>query len=166
MGVDRLGRYGGVGPIGKALERVTLAGHKFDLHFGHNGNMKVYSFVAVGEPIYDFSGDVLDFFKHLAHKYQFPMSEQYMLSKYLTMVAAILQVAGNLLTMMLQSFNLEPRPSLGRMPSSTAHVTKLMSTSNSGGIHHADWSRDGPDDARNCLVQTMCFRQSFNAYVR
>lgn len=83
MNFCRLAQYGGLGPIsahGKPLERVTIAGHRFDLHFGNNGAMKVYSFVAVGDPVYEFSGDVLDFFKHLAAKHRFPMSEQYMLS--------------------------------------------------------------------------------------
>jgi xyloglucan-specific endo-beta-1,4-glucanase len=78
-----LASYGGLWPIsrqGRPLETVTLAGHKFDLHFGYNGAMKVYSFVAAKGPIFDFSADVLDFFRHLERNHGFPMRDQYMLS--------------------------------------------------------------------------------------
>lgn len=78
-----MARYGGLEPIsrqGKPLERITIAGHRFDLHFGYNGLMKVYSFVAVDDPIQDFRADVLDFFKLLQSKHGFPMNDQYMLS--------------------------------------------------------------------------------------
>jgi hypothetical protein len=43
--------------------------------------MKVYSFVAAKGPIFDFSADVLDFFRHLEQNHGFPMRDQYMLSK-------------------------------------------------------------------------------------
>ncbi|KAH8198214.1 hypothetical protein TruAng_007641 [Truncatella angustata] len=77
-----LNRYGGVWPItesGSALETITLAGHSFDLYFGYNGDMKVYSFVVSDAAIGNFSGDILDFFNYLADNYSFPISQQYLL---------------------------------------------------------------------------------------
>lgn len=80
-----LGRYGGVWPItesGSPLETVTLAGHEFDLYFGYNGDMKVYSFVPPDDVLIPtFEGDILDFFDYLEANYDFPMENQYLLSK-------------------------------------------------------------------------------------
>ncbi|KAF6821106.1 glycoside hydrolase family 12 protein (endoglucanase-1) [Colletotrichum plurivorum] len=79
-----LHRYGGLGPISESptrspIERVELAGHTWDLYFGYNGKMKVYSFLSASGPIYSFKADIMDFFKHLASNYAFPVDNQYLL---------------------------------------------------------------------------------------
>ncbi|KZL81565.1 glycosyl hydrolase family 12 [Colletotrichum incanum] len=79
-----LNRYGGIWPItesttGTPIAQVQLAGYTWDLYFGYNGEMKVYSFLAASGPIYNFSADVMVFFNFLASKYAFPLSNQYLL---------------------------------------------------------------------------------------
>ncbi|KAH8602383.1 endoglucanase [Bisporella sp. PMI_857] len=77
-----LGRYGDVWPItstGSPIATVTLAGYSFNLYFGYNGAMKVYSFVATSPPISSFSADVKQFFNYLTNNYAFPASNQYLL---------------------------------------------------------------------------------------
>ena len=81
----RLHRFGGVWPITVTedpIEKVTIAGRDWDLYFGYNGEMKVYSFLPPDDnPISDFSGDVKEFFDHLTSSQSFPESTQYMLSE-------------------------------------------------------------------------------------
>ncbi|KZL76491.1 glycoside hydrolase family 12 protein (endoglucanase-1) [Colletotrichum tofieldiae] len=79
-----LNRYGGIWPItesttGTPIAQVQLAGYTWDLYFGYNGEMKVYSFLAASGPIYNFSADVMVFFNFLASQYAFPLSNQYLL---------------------------------------------------------------------------------------
>lgn len=83
----RLHRYGGIWPIttsttGDPIEQVTIGGRRWDLYFGYNGSMKVYSFLPADDnPIHDFSGDVKEYFNYLADRHQFPANNQYMLSE-------------------------------------------------------------------------------------
>jgi xyloglucan-specific endo-beta-1,4-glucanase len=44
--------------------------------------MKVYSFLPVHGPIFQFSADVKYFFDYLTHEHQFPAQNQHMLSMY------------------------------------------------------------------------------------
>lgn len=83
----RLHRYGGIWPItesstGDPVTTVDLAGHSWDLYTGWNGDMRVYSFLPENdEMISSFSADVKVFFDYLEAEYDFPVDEQYMLSK-------------------------------------------------------------------------------------
>ncbi|CAI6299057.1 unnamed protein product [Periconia digitata] len=75
-----LGRLGGVWPIsqgGAPIATVTIAGYTFDLYFGYNGSMKVYSFVRAGNnDIKSFKADVKLFFNYLVTNHQYPQSTQ------------------------------------------------------------------------------------------
>lgn len=85
--VGRLHRYGGIWPItssptGDPIEQVTIGGRRWDLYFGYNGGMQVYSFLpSDGNPIHDFSGDVKEYFNYLTSRHSFPAHNQYMLSE-------------------------------------------------------------------------------------
>ncbi|KAJ2892908.1 endoglucanase [Zalerion maritima] len=62
-----LAALGGAGPIsstGSTIDTPALSGVTWDLYYGLNGDMKVYSFVAQSDQP-DFSGDLLDFFDYL-----------------------------------------------------------------------------------------------------
>ncbi|KAL5346873.1 hypothetical protein ACLOAV_008016 [Pseudogymnoascus australis] len=62
-----LAAIGGAGPISStssAIASVTVAGHEWDLWYGLNGSMKVYSFVAASE-VNSFDGDLLEFYTYL-----------------------------------------------------------------------------------------------------
>jgi len=77
-----LGALGGAGPIsstGSAIATPTVAGVSWQLFYGLNGSMKVYSFVASSKDETDFSGDLLDFYKYLEQS-QGLSSSQYLLS--------------------------------------------------------------------------------------
>jgi len=77
-----LNRYGGIWPItatGSPIAKVTLGGHSWDLYFGYNGAMKVYSFVTASGAITSFSADVKEFFNYLTANQGFPASSQYQL---------------------------------------------------------------------------------------
>ncbi|KAF2014677.1 glycoside hydrolase family 12 protein [Aaosphaeria arxii CBS 175.79] len=75
-----LGREGGVWPIsqgGSPIATVTIAGYSFDIYFGYNGSMKVYSFVrSSSNDITSFKADVKLFFNYLVSNQQFPASSQ------------------------------------------------------------------------------------------
>ncbi|KAF2733971.1 concanavalin A-like lectin/glucanase [Polyplosphaeria fusca] len=55
---------------------VTIAGYKFDLYFGYNGSMQVFSFVRSGNDLTSFNADVKLFFNYLVTSQQFPESTQ------------------------------------------------------------------------------------------
>lgn len=80
MMLYRLGRLGGVWPIsqaGKPIATVTISGVSFDLYFGYNGSMKVYSFVRAGNnDVKSFKSDIKLFFNYLETSQQFPSSNQ------------------------------------------------------------------------------------------
>lgn len=84
---DRLHRYGGIWPIttsptGDPIEQVNIGGYNWDLYFGYNGAMKVYSFLPSGDnAIYSFNGDIKHYFNHLTRNHEFPENNQYMLSE-------------------------------------------------------------------------------------
>lgn len=81
---NRLARLGGVWPIsqsGSPIARVTIAGYQFDLYFGYNGSMKVYSFVTPGNPYNSFNADVKLFFDYLTSNQGFPASSQNLIGK-------------------------------------------------------------------------------------
>lgn len=72
-----LSALGGAGPIsstGKAIATVTIAGKQFKLWKGPNGQMTVFSFVAVN-PINSFKGDMNDFFVYLRNSQGLPGSQ-------------------------------------------------------------------------------------------
>ncbi|KAH7381383.1 concanavalin A-like lectin/glucanase domain-containing protein [Phaeosphaeria sp. MPI-PUGE-AT-0046c] len=76
-----LGRFGGVWPISQAgapIAQVTISGYKFDLYFGYNGAMKVYSFVTTtpNSPYTSFNSDVKLFVDYLVQNQQYPASTQ------------------------------------------------------------------------------------------
>ena len=58
-----LGALGGAGPIsstGNPIATITLSGVSFNLYYGLNGSMKVYSFVAANKYQSTFSGNLMD----------------------------------------------------------------------------------------------------------
>ncbi|EMD68649.1 glycoside hydrolase family 12 protein [Bipolaris sorokiniana ND90Pr] len=69
-----LARYD-VYPIGSSQGMVTIAGRTWELFYGFNGAMKVYSFIAPS-PIPHFTADVKDFFTYLTEKKNYPASTQ------------------------------------------------------------------------------------------
>ena len=69
-----LSALGGAGPLsatGKPIATVTLAGSNWNLWYGKNGAMKVFSYVAVGN-IMTFKGDLRDFVSYLVAKQGLP----------------------------------------------------------------------------------------------
>lgn len=80
MGANRLGRLGGVKPIGNSQGKVTVGSRSWELFIGYNDDMKVFSFVAPSN-IQSFSSDIMPFFDHIAANDGFPASSQYLLSK-------------------------------------------------------------------------------------
>ncbi|KAK1477017.1 xyloglucan-specific endo-beta-1,4-glucanase A [Colletotrichum tamarilloi] len=65
-----LGALGGAGPIsstGKTIDTPTIAGTKWSLYSGPNGDTTVYSFVALSQ-IKSFNGDLNLFFTYLTSK--------------------------------------------------------------------------------------------------
>jgi xyloglucan-specific endo-beta-1,4-glucanase len=77
----RLGRYGNVYPIGSSTGQVNVGGRQWELFYGLNGQMKVYSFVA-SSPINSYDGNVKDFFTYLTNNKGFPASSQNLISKF------------------------------------------------------------------------------------
>ncbi|KAK6440421.1 hypothetical protein LTR95_003352 [Oleoguttula sp. CCFEE 5521] len=83
-----LGLYGGtsVSPLSAngypftPIATPTIGGTAFDLAYGLNGNVKVYSFVAHSRAATTYSGDFLAFYKYLATNYA---SNGFSLSLYL-----------------------------------------------------------------------------------
>jgi len=61
---------------------VTVAGRTWELWYGLNGSMKVYSFVAPS-PVNNFSSNLKDFYTYLANNKGFPISSQNLISKLL-----------------------------------------------------------------------------------
>ncbi|TKA69851.1 hypothetical protein B0A55_06734 [Friedmanniomyces simplex] len=65
-----LGLYGGISPLSAngypftPIATMTIDGVAFDLAYGLNGNVKVYSFVAHSRAATSFSGNLLDFYKY------------------------------------------------------------------------------------------------------
>ncbi|KAF2230682.1 glycoside hydrolase family 12 protein [Viridothelium virens] len=70
-----LGVYGGVSPLSAngypftPIASPTINGVAFDLAYGTNGAVKVYSFVAHSHAATPFSGDLLAFYKYLSTNY-------------------------------------------------------------------------------------------------
>lgn len=77
--MHRLGRFGGVQPIGSSQGTVTVANQSWELWVGSNGDMKVFSFVAPSA-IKSFSSDIKGFFDYITNNNGFPASSQYLLS--------------------------------------------------------------------------------------
>jgi len=72
-----LGALGGAGPIsstGSPIATVTLAGSSWKLYNGMNGQMNVYSFVAVSN-VNSFKGDLMAFVNYLTSKQGMPKSQ-------------------------------------------------------------------------------------------
>lgn len=76
----RLARYD-VYPIGTSQGIVTVGGHTWDLWYGFNGDMKVYSFVATST-INSFTGDLKDFFTYLTNSKGYPATTQNLISEF------------------------------------------------------------------------------------
>ena len=70
-----LGLFGGVSPLSAngypftPIATPTIGGVPFDLAYGTNGNVKVYSFVAHSHAATAYSGDILNFYKYLVSNY-------------------------------------------------------------------------------------------------
>ena len=70
-----LGVYGGVSPLSAngypftPIASPTINDVAFDLAYGTNGNVKVYSFVAHSHAATSFDGDLLTFYQYLAANY-------------------------------------------------------------------------------------------------
>lgn len=65
-----LAALGGAGPIsstGQPVGTLEVSGTEFKLFKGPNGDTTVYSFVAA-EPVGEFGGDLMDFFRFLVEK--------------------------------------------------------------------------------------------------
>lgn len=72
-----LAALGGAGPIsstGSPIATVTLAGNSFKLYNGKNGQMNVFSFVAVNQ-IKSFKGDLMEFANYLTNHQGLPKSQ-------------------------------------------------------------------------------------------
>ncbi|CAN9092657.1 unnamed protein product [Alternaria alternata] len=86
-----LGVFGGVSPLSSngypftSIATVTIGGTIFDLAYGLNGSVKVYSFVARGGAATNFSADLNLFFKYLVANYA---NNGFMNSLYLQTVQA------------------------------------------------------------------------------
>jgi xyloglucan-specific endo-beta-1,4-glucanase len=78
--IIRLARIGGIWPIsqsGSPIASVTISGYKFDLYYGLNGAMKVYSFLPPQGTTYNsFNADIKNFYKYLTQSQGFPQSTQ------------------------------------------------------------------------------------------
>ena len=62
-----LAALGGAGPIsesGSTIANPQLAGSSWNLYYGHNGQMQVYSFVASSQ-ITNWSADIMEFINYL-----------------------------------------------------------------------------------------------------
>jgi xyloglucan-specific endo-beta-1,4-glucanase len=59
---------------------VNINGQSWNLYYGYNGSMQVYSFVAPNQ-LNSFSGNAKDFFTWLANNRGYPASSQYLISK-------------------------------------------------------------------------------------
>jgi xyloglucan-specific endo-beta-1,4-glucanase len=75
----RLGRYGGVQPIGSRIGSANVEGRTWELWTGMNGSMRVYSFVA-SNPVTNFNSDVKQFWNYLANTQGYPANRQYLLT--------------------------------------------------------------------------------------
>ncbi|KAI7529121.1 hypothetical protein KC331_g15382 [Hortaea werneckii] len=70
-----LGLYGNISPLSSngypftPISSPVINGVQFDLTYGLNGNVKVYSFVARSRAATSFSGDFLNFYKYLQQNY-------------------------------------------------------------------------------------------------
>ena len=70
-----LGVYGTISPLSAngypftPIATPTIGGVPFDLAYGTNGAVKVYSFVAHSRSATSFSGDILNFYKYLVQNY-------------------------------------------------------------------------------------------------
>lgn len=72
-----LARIGGVYPIGSKIASVNVAGYGWDLYYGLNGSMKVYSFLPANGAWYSsFNADVKAFYNYLSSNQGFPASTQ------------------------------------------------------------------------------------------
>jgi xyloglucan-specific endo-beta-1,4-glucanase len=67
-------------PIGSSQGQVSIGGRTWELWYGLNNAMKVYSFIALS-PVTSFSGDLKEFFKYLANNKGFPVATQNLISK-------------------------------------------------------------------------------------
>ncbi|KAK5994754.1 Endoglucanase cel12A [Cladobotryum mycophilum] len=74
-----LGKFGNIGPIGSSQGTVNVGGQNWELFYGYNGAMQVYSFVAPN-PIDNFNNDVKNFYNWLASNRGYPINNQYLLS--------------------------------------------------------------------------------------
>lgn len=70
-----LGLFGGVSPLSAngypftPIASPTIGNTQFDLAYGLNGNVKVYSFVAHSHAATSFSGNLLSFYQYLEQNY-------------------------------------------------------------------------------------------------
>ncbi|ROV90154.1 hypothetical protein VSDG_08790 [Cytospora chrysosperma] len=100
-----LAALGGAGPIsstGSPIATPSIDGVTWNLYYGYNGAMQVYSFVASSE-VTSFSGDLMDFFTYLINTYGLPTT-QYLQSvgagtEVFTGSDAVLSVTGYSLSM-------------------------------------------------------------------
>ncbi|RMZ72428.1 glycoside hydrolase family 12 [Pyrenophora seminiperda CCB06] len=70
-----LARYN-VYPIGTSQGMVTVGGRTWELYYGLNGSMKVYTFITSTGPISNFTSDLKDFFTYLTNSKNYPASTQ------------------------------------------------------------------------------------------
>ncbi|PVI01205.1 glycoside hydrolase family 12 protein [Periconia macrospinosa] len=70
-----LGKFGDISPIGKSQGQVNVAGTNWELFYGPNGQMQVYSFVAPNA-MTSFNSNLKDFFDYLTKNKAFPASTQ------------------------------------------------------------------------------------------
>lgn len=94
---------------------VTVAGRTWELFYGLNGSMKVYSFVTPSGPIYNFKANMKDFFNYLQNNKGFPASSQNLISEYF--LCCKMNDVWHVLTI-TQLTNLVPRPLRADRPSS------------------------------------------------
>ncbi|KZL82620.1 murein transglycosylase [Colletotrichum incanum] len=74
-----LARFGDIQPIGSSQGRVTVGSYSWELWYGVNNGMKIYSFVA-SSPINDFNANLKPFFNYLQNSKGFPASSQYLIT--------------------------------------------------------------------------------------
>jgi len=74
-----LGKFGDIQPIGSSQGRVTVGSRSWDLWYGVNNGMRIYSFVA-SSPVSQFNEDIKPFFTYLQNSKGFPASSQYLIT--------------------------------------------------------------------------------------
>lgn len=151
-----LAALGGAGPIsstGSAIATPTIAGSTWNLFYGLNGSMKVYSFVASSQ-ITSFTADLKLFFAYLASSQGYPTS-QYLLSigagtEPFTGTSAVLSVSAYSVVINLSS-------GTGTATTTGSSSTTTTSSSGTGAALYAQCGGTGFTGPTTCASGTCTY---------